>query len=247
MACCYCISKITTHTKAVQPVQYTIDHYQWHIRGMHYMQSVARVTKVFHSGSWWPRPCCSRWQPPPHRLIKLMNRRWPHWLIVHSAALPALESAAELGVVQLWLIVNLIPRVVVRGLPGARQTLCHATTYCYLHPHFVVFRFSLRLVSFDFWATNTPLGVETFSKAAAEEGRCQYRNIFTILGGGQAQTQSFISIVLPWIQCKLGKQCLLNRVTLSYRIESYPGSYNYHNSVCWFKKIYMWTFATTSK
>ena len=64
-------------------------------------------------------------------------------------------------------------------------------------------------------------------------------------------SQSFTSIVLPWIQCKLGKQYLLNKVTPPWESNpepfSYPGNYGYHRSVCWVKKIYMWPFATNSK
>ena len=64
-------------------------------------------------------------------------------------------------------------------------------------------------------------------------------------------SQSSTSIVLPWIQCKLGKQYLLNKVTPPWESNpepfSYPGNYGYHRSVCWVKKIYMWPFATNSK
>ena len=65
----------------------------------------ARATKVFHSTPWWPLPGCSRWQPPLHRLIKLMNRRWPHWLIVHGTrALP--HSELQQSGVQCAVVIN---------------------------------------------------------------------------------------------------------------------------------------------
>ena len=64
-------------------------------------------------------------------------------------------------------------------------------------------------------------------------------------------SQASTSIALPWIQCKLGKQYLLNKVTPPWESNpepfSYPGNYGYHRSVCWVKKIYMWPFATNSK
>ena len=54
-------------------------------------------------------------------------------------------------------------------------------------------------------------------------------------------SQSSTSIVLPWIQCKLGKQYLLNKVTPPWESNpepfSYPGNYGYHRSVCWVKKF----------
>ena len=57
-------------------------------------------------------------------------------------------------------------------------------------------------------------------------------------------SQSSTSIALPWIQCKLGKQYLLNKVTPPWESNpepfSYPGNYGYHRSVCWVKKNYMW-------
>ena len=54
-------------------------------------------------------------------------------------------------------------------------------------------------------------------------------------------SQSSTSIALPWIQCKLGKQYLLNKVTPPWESNpepfSYPGNYGYHRSVCWVKKF----------
>ena len=45
----------------------------------------------------------------------------------------------------------------------------------------------------------------------------------SLLGGGQAQTRSSTSIALPWILRELGKQHLLNKVTLLW--ESNPGPF----------------------
>merc|ERR1712083_826198 len=54
-------------------------------------------------------------------------------------------------------------------------------------------------------------------------------------------SQASTSIALPWIQCKLGKQYLLNKVTPPWESNpepfSYPGNYGYHRSVCWVKKF----------
>ena len=44
----------------------------------------------------------------------------------------------------------------------------------------------------------------------------------TLLGGGQAQTRSSTSIALPWILCELGKQHLLNKVTLLWESNPWP-------------------------
>ena len=48
----------------------------------------------------------------------------------------------------------------------------------------------------------------------------RYKYLLFLVETG-TNSQSFTSIVLPWIQCKLGKQYLLNKVTLPW--ESNPG------------------------
>ena len=69
---------------------------------------------------------------------------------------------------------------------------------------------------------------------------CKHRIYFLGCWTG-TNSQSSTSIALPWIQCKLGKQYLLNKVTPPWESNpepfSYPGNYGYHRSVCWVKKI----------